>query len=295
MNTFLIARTRASVAVLASAAFLSGCLATTSGPGGGKSYDLSSAMDVLKGVSTSIEAATMTEADEIQVGREVAAQTLGGYPAVRNDELQRYLNQLGLWIALQSPRPDLPWRFAAVTSDQINAFAVPGGTVLITTGMLEMVANEAELACVIGHEVGHIVRKHHLSLLQKAALLQTGSALAQTSISSKDDKRESKKYFLAQGTELFTRGLDRGAERDADADGVLYAARAGYDPSSCLNFMKRLSGTKGKTGALEALYKTHPQASERVAYVQKAMLNLRGAAPGTGARPQLPEPGSAKP
>lgn len=256
---------------------------------GGKTYDLGTVFDVLKGVSTSIEAATMSEQDEIRIGREVAAQTLGAYRVVRNDQLQRYLNQVGLWVALQSSRPDLPWRFAAVESAEVNAFAVPGGTVLVTAGMLGVVANEAELACVIGHEVGHIVRKHHLDLLQKASLIQTGTALVQNQVRNEDDKGMAKKFALAEGAELFTRGLDRGAERDADADGVVYAARAGYDPSACLNFMQRLAALKSEAGALEALYKTHPQASERVADVEHALLALRGAEPGTGARPALPQ------
>lgn len=252
-------------------------------------YDLGKVFEVLKGVSTSIEAATMSEADEIRIGREVAARTLGSYRVVPDERIQRYLNQVGVWVALQSPRPDLPWRFAAVDGAEVNAFAVPGGTVLVTAGMLSLVANEAELACVIGHEVAHIVRKHHLELLQKSSLIQTGTVLAQTQVKDGGDGGMAKKLVLAEGAELFTRGLDRGAERDADADGVLYAARAGYDPSACLNFMQRLAGLKGEANALEALYKTHPRASERVADVEGALGRLRGAEPGTGARPALPK------
>lgn len=252
-------------------------------------YDLGKVFEVLKGLSTSIEAATMSEQDEIAIGREVAAKTLGAYRVVRNDPLQRYLNQVGVWVALQSPRPDLPWQFAAVESAEVNAFAVPGGTVLITAGMLALVANEAELACVIGHEVAHIVHKHHLDLLKKASLIQTGAALAETQVREGDGAGVAKKYALAEGAELFTRGLDRGAERDADADGVLYAARAGYDPSSCLNFMRRMAGLKGEANALAALYRTHPRAGERVADVERTLGRLRGAEPGTGARPALPQ------
>ena len=253
----------------------------------GKSYDLGTLFDAIKGVSTAVEAATMDEADEIRVGRELAAKVFGAYPAVRSDKLQRYLNQVGVWVALQSSRPDLPWRFAAVEGQEINAFAVPGGTVLVTAGMLGLIANEAELACVIGHEVGHIARRHHLSLLQKATLIETGSVLAQQSV-KQGEKSLATKAALAEGAELFTRGLDRGAERDADADGVLYAARAGYDPSACLNFMQRLAALKSEAGALAALYRTHPQAGERVADVAASLSRLQGAEAGTGARPPLP-------
>ncbi len=230
----------------------------------------------------------MSEEDEIRVGREITAQTLGSYPVVPHDGLQRYLNQVGLWVALQTPRPDLPWRFAVVQSEQINAFAVPGGTVLVTTGMIGLAANEAELACVLGHEIGHIVHKHHLSVLQKSALLETGSALVQKAAGD-DGAGIATRQLLKEGTELFTRGLDRSAETDADANGVLYAARAGYDPSACLNFMIRLAGLKQEAGALDALYKTHPQASARVADVESTLKRLRGAKPGSGARPALPK------
>ena len=254
----------------------------------GRAYDLGKIFDAIKGVATAVEAATMSEEDEIRIGRELAAKMLGAYPALRSDELQRYLNQVGVWVALQSSRPDLPWRFAAVEGQEVNAFAVPGGTVLVTTGMLALVANEAELACVIGHEVGHIARRHHLSLLQKSALIETGSVLAQQSV-REDEKSVATKYALAEGAELFTRGLDRDAERDSDADGVLYAARAGYDPSACLNFMRRLAALKREAGTLEALYRTHPQAGERVADVRAALRRLQGAEPGTGARPPLPQ------
>ncbi len=177
----------------------------------------------------------------------------------------------------------LPWRFAAVESAQVNAFAVPGGTILITSGMLGLINNEAELACVLGHEVGHVTRKHHLALLQKQLLLKAGTdALAtQTNLS------ETRKFVTAQGSELFARALDRDSERDADSDGVLLAARAGYDPAACHVFMQRMAAMKQDSGALAGLYKTHPRPSDRVSDVAAAIARLDGATPGSGEMPPL--------
>ena len=251
--------------------------------GGVSADNLNSIFSAVKGVAKSQEVASMSEEDEIAVGKEIAAQTLGSYPVVRDEKLQRYLNQVGLWVALQSPRPSLPWRFAAVESKQINAFAVPGGAVLVTRGMLNLVANEAELACVLGHEIGHVVRKHHLTLVQKEILLKTGSDVLSAQMQSGDMR----KALVAQTGDLFARALDRGSESDADGDGVLYAARAGYDPDACLTFMKRMAGMKQDTGALQSLFKTHPRPADRVADVGNALGRLEGIEPGTGIRPKL--------
>lgn len=251
-----------------------------------RTFDLGAAFDTVKGVAKSQAVGSMTEAEEIKVGQDVAASTMGAYPLIREEKLQRALNQIGVWVALQSTRPELPWRFAAVEGDQVNAFAAPGGTIMVTRGMLNMVSNEAELACVLGHEIGHVARKHHLAVLQKTLLVEAGTSAL--SIQSKSqDSAEMKKRLLGEGREIFSRGLDRSAETEADEDGVLLAAKAGYDPSACLVFMKRMAGMKGETDALEALYKTHPPAPARVVDIEKALAKLKGATPGEGARPAL--------
>lgn len=259
-----------------------------------RSFDLGAAFDSVKKLAQSGSVAFMSDPEEVDIGRQVAASTLGAYPPIRDEALQRALNRIGLWIALQSPRPDLPWRFAAVESTAINAFAAPGGIVLVTRGMLNSISNEAELACVLGHEIGHVSRRHHLSVLQKSLLAEAGaSALSVTSKSG--DGGLVKRQLLGEGKELFTHALDRGAEREADEDGVLLAAKAGYDPGACLTFMQRLATGKAESSTLEELYKTHPPAQERAASVEGALRKLHGAEAGEGARPSFPaEPTAAK-
>ena len=251
-----------------------------------RTLDLGSLFDTGKSLVKSQSVGSMSEEEELSIGKEVVAATLGGYPPVRNPELQHRLNQVGVWIALQSSRPELPWRFAAVESDTINAFAAPGGTILVTTGMLGHVANEAELACVLGHEIGHVTRRHHIGVLQKSLLVSAGASALNIQ-STSGGSEEYRKRLISESKEIFTRGLDRSSEREADEDGVLLAARAGYDPAACLNFMQRLASLKADTGALAALYKTHPTAKERVMDVDRALGRLKGASPGEGARPGL--------
>lgn len=271
-----------SVSVLVSALLLS------VSPGvQAQNINLGSIFDAVKGVAKSQEVGNMSEADEIAIGKEISSSMFSSHPIVKNEKLQRYLNTVGLWVAMQSDRPDLPWRFAAVQSDQINAFAVPGGAVLVTSGMLKLLSNEAELACVLGHEIGHIVRKHHINLLQKETLLQTGTQLVTDNIRGGGIKGEAKKYLVGEGSEIFARSLDRDSEKDADNDGVLLAARAGYDADACLLFIKRMAGLKQEAGALASLYKTHPKASDRVSDVERAIGQLDGIAPGSGERPAL--------
>ena len=251
-----------------------------------RSFDLGSAFDAAKNLVQSQSVGSMSEEDELAIGKEVVAATLGTYPPINDPGLQHRLNQVGVWIALQSSRPELPWRFAAVQSETINAFAAPGGTILVTRGMLNHVSNEAELACVLGHEIGHVTRRHHIAVLEKSLLVAAGaSALSVTSKSGGSDGY--RKLLIGESKEIFSRRLDRSAEREADEDGVLLAARAGYDPAACLNFMQRLASLKAETDALAALYKTHPTARERVEDVDAALGKLKGAAPGDGARPEL--------
>jgi predicted Zn-dependent protease len=252
-----------------------------------RNLNVGSVIDAFQGVAKSQDVAAMSVEDEIAIGRDIAARTLGTYPLVRDEGLQRYLNTVGIWVALQTEKPNLPWRFGAVKSDQINAFAVPGGTVLITTGMLRLIGNEAELACVIGHEAGHVIRRHHIDLLQKDILTATGSKALGDNLGGGGLKGQVSQMANKEGAQLFMRSLDRGAERDADSDGVVYAARAGYDPESCLILMQRMASQKQDAGSLAALYKTHPNASERVKDVGAALAALSGAAPGEGARPPL--------
>lgn len=254
-------------------------------PAAAQGFDLGSLLEAGKNLAQSESMGSMSEQQEVAIGRDITASTLGSYPLIRDEKLQRKLNSVGLWVALQSTRPDLPWRFAAVETPAINAFAAPGGIVMITRGMLNAVSNEAELACVIGHEVGHITRKHHLTVLQNTLRTHGLANLAVAAASTSSQNAALKKLLLNEGKEIFSKGLDRSAESEADSDGVLLAAKAGYDPGACLVFMQRLAAMKGDSNALAGLYKTHPSAADRATDIESGLKKLKGATPGEGARP----------
>lgn len=198
--------------------------------------------------------------EEIQLGRQITGNLLGAAPLVKDEALQKYVNQVGRWVASQSERPDLPWHFGVIESEDINAFAAPGGYVIITKGLYRQLKNEAQLAGVLGHEIGHVVRKHHLKLLQKSQLLDIGAKLLGSKVGKKDDITQK---VIGNGAEILARGLDKNAEYEADRMGVTLATRAGYEPFGLPEVLQSISQA-GNTSRVTLLYKTHPHPDDRL-------------------------------
>jgi predicted Zn-dependent protease len=148
------------------AALLALVLASPAAAFGRLGGDASKILDFGKRAAEASE--EITEAEEIELGEGIAAQLLGAAPLVNDPGLQRYVNRVGLWLALQSERPNLPWRFGVMDSDDVNAFALPGGIVLITRGLYERLRDESELAGVLGHEISHVVAKDQVKAIKKA-------------------------------------------------------------------------------------------------------------------------------
>lgn len=216
-----------------------------------------------------------TQDEEIAIGRDAAATLLGASKPINDPAVQNYVNKVGLWIALQSDRPDLPWHFAVVDSDDIDAFAAPGGYVFLTRGLLLHMHNEAELAGVLGHEISHVVLKHHLNALQKSARMDLAGQAAQVGMESKGynsdlDKQLMDKVSSATRT-LYSKGLDKGDELDADRMGVVLAARAGYDPYGLLAVLQTLEAVDPKSSSMQLLLATHPSPADRIAALSQSM------------------------
>jgi beta-barrel assembly-enhancing protease len=202
------------------------------------------------------------EPEEIQIGQGMTETLLGARPLYDDPELQNYVNEVGLWVAQQSERPNLPWHFGVNDSDHINAFAAPGGYIIITKGMMKELRNEAELAGVLGHEVAHVNQKHHLKALRKSAyanLLGEGLAAA-------TDARHADlvKTLAGPTKELYARGLDKADEFEADRMGVVLAARAGYDPYGLPAVLTTLASADPNDNFLTLLTKTHPLPQARL-------------------------------
>lgn len=209
-----------------------------------------------------------TKEEEIALGREIAGNLLGAAPLVKDEALQKYVNSVGRWVASQSDRPDLPWHFGVIESDDLNAFAAPGGYVMITKGLYRKLTNEAQLAGVLGHEIGHIVKKHQLKVLQKQQLLNVGAGLLSKQF-GKDNQLASK--AIGSGAEISARSLDKTAEYEADRLGLSYATRAGYEPYGLPEVLDTLSQTNKNDSSVALLFKTHPLPEERLAALGDAV------------------------
>jgi predicted Zn-dependent protease len=242
---------------------IAGALAVALGAGTAVAVDLGRLLDVGKDLATASQG--ISEPDEIAVGREIAGRMLGAAPLVADASVQSYVNRVGRWVALQAERPDLPWRFGVIESPTINAFAAPGGYVLITRGLYEILDNESQLAGVLGHEIGHIVKRHHISVMQQSAAVSAGARLVQQSRNALVNN------LIGTGAEVMARGLDKSAEFEADQIGVILAARAGYSPTGLVDVLHKLSARGASDASLALLFKTHPSPGDRLTQLGDAL------------------------
>lgn len=217
-----------------------------------------------------------TEADEISMGQTFAATLLGAKPLLNNPAVQSYVNQLGRWLALQTNRPDLPWTFGVIDDMGFNAFATPGGNILITKGLLLRVRNESELAGVLAHEIAHVVQKHHLNAMKKSALLSTGKDIYESQSGANPLAKEVLGNVVK---ELVVKGLDKGDEYDADREGMVIAAKAGFDPYGLPAVLQTLQAHSASDAGFELLFSTHPSPQDRL---EKLESNARGRFDGLG-------------
>jgi predicted Zn-dependent protease len=201
-----------------------------------------------------------SQADEIAIGRQIAGNLLGAAPLVNDAGLQQYVNRVGRWVANQSERPNLPWHFGVIESNDVNAFAAPGGYVFVTRGLYALLQNEAELAGVLAHEVGHVISKHHLKILQKSRLLDLGSQALAKQISNNDKVQK----LIGSGAEITARSLDQNAEFEADRIAVVLTARAGYDAFGLPSVLQQIGHYAADDSNVALLFKTHPHPDARL-------------------------------
>jgi predicted Zn-dependent protease len=231
---------------------------------------------------------TPEEEEERQLGADVAATLLGASPTLANPAVQKYVNRVGLWVALQGTRPDLPWRFAVIDNPNVNAFATPGGYVFITKGLLDQLQSEAELAGALAHEIAHVEKMHHLKAIKKDARLKLlGKGATQVLKKSTDAEEMERLNQVGTVTKgLYARGLDKADEFEADRVGAVLAARAGYDPYGLAQVLQTLDSVNPSSSQFALLFKTHPKPSERLAQLDKA---LGAQFEALGARPAVAE------
>jgi predicted Zn-dependent protease len=209
--------------------------------------------------------------EEITIGGNLISGLLGAAPLVDNPELQHYVNDVGFWVASQSERKGLPWKFGVIDSNGINAFAAPGGYVVITIGLYNLLDNEAQLAGVLAHEISHVVEKHHLNALQKNRQVNILAKLGSLALEKDGKDIEAANALVNAGVQLYSTGLDRKLEYDADLRGVVLAARAGYDPYALLDVLTTIDSINPSAPSLAVMLKTHPPTAERLDRMANAM------------------------
>lgn len=245
-----------------------------------KKLDINKVLD--KGKKVAEATKDITEPEEIQMGDGIGAMILGASPLYPDQNLQRYVNKVGRWVASQSSRPDLPWAFAVIDTPTINAFALPGGKVFISTGLVAKLTSEAELAGVLAHEVAHVMQKHQITAIQsarKSGLLQeigqeaAADRLGKTKLGSNaltgaiaNAAAGEAIDFVKNG--LFLRPLDKSLEYDADRIGALLLAKAGYDPYGLISVIQKLAALRPEDSAASIVMSTHPSAADRLAQLE---------------------------
>ena len=220
------------------------------------------------------QALPITPDKEREIGFGIAATVAGRYPVVRNDALTRYVNLVGQAVAQQSVRgSEVGFRFGVLDTQDVNAWAAPGGYVLLTRGALALMESEAELAGVLAHELAHVDQKHVLEEIRRSSIFQQASDETQLQGALLDQISE-------LGTTLLFTGLSRGDELQADSLGLLYAAGAGYRTDGLLQFLRHLQGAEGTGSAgLAEWIATHPPTTERLLAVERQLARA-GAAQG---------------
>jgi len=217
-------------------------------------------------------ATQIDQPQEIEIGRQLSAVLLGSKPLHPDMQLQRYVNQLGRWISLQSGRPDLPWTFAVLDDDGFNAFAAPGGYVFVTKGLINRVADESELAGILAHEISHVVRKHHLEAIRKNARAGIVTQLIGSQLNNNLGGALSAQ-LIGLGRNLYSKGLDQDDEYEADRLGVALAAASGFDPYGLVAVLQQLRMATADNPVFSLSLSTHPPAQLRIDQMELAMGN----------------------
>jgi predicted Zn-dependent protease len=221
------------------------------------------------------ELVLISEQQEIELGKEAAAETAATVGIADNPRAAAYLAKLGQELAAKTERPKLPWRFQIADDPVVNAFALPGGFVFVTRGLMAHLNSEAQLATVVGHEIGHVTARHSVNQLSKASLAQVGLAVG-TAVS---DTIGQLAQLGSAGLQLLFLKYSRDHERQADTLGFRYAQVAGYDVRTMpavFATLARVSEASGAT-ALPTWLASHPSPDDRIQHIEHLIAERRPA------------------
>lgn len=180
--------------------------------------------------------------EETSVGRQMAAAILGKLGEVKDKEALAYINLVGHSLAKRVGRPEINFNFGILATDEINALATPGGYIFLTRGLMKMIRTESELAAILGHEIAHVNERHmYRNLKKEQRSVGAGETIARILARGGADVASSMSEMVNQGMDiLLSSGFAKEKEFEADEAGMVYAADAGYNPTSLASFIKRL-------------------------------------------------------
>ena len=206
-------------------------------------------------------------AEEIALGPEIAGRILGTRPLWSDEVAQQRVNVVGRWVASQTSRPELPWTFGVIDTSEVNAFAAPGGFILVTRGLYELLASDSEVAAVLGHEISHCVQRDHYKVIHKQDLATVGKDQAVQHVTAGNDSVAggyARRYAEKNGAAIMLTSLDREAEYRSDEAAEFYLARAGMNPLTLYAVLQKLTALGSESASLAQLYKTHPPLDARL-------------------------------
>lgn len=216
----------------------------------------------------------ISQQEEVAMGQQYAAEINQQLPIMTDPEINRYINVLGDSLARLTSRPDLDWRFYVVNSREVNAFAVPGGFVYVNRGLIERMDNLSQLAGVLGHEIGHVVRRHSVKQMQKAQGANIGVTLACV-LTRICNSQAAQAGIQVAGGAVFAK-FSRADEADADAESVANVVRARINPAGIPQmFRKLIEERQRRPAGVEAWFATHPMEEDRIAATEALIARYR--------------------
>lgn len=242
-----------------------------------KTVDINKTLDMTFTTIQATEKAArpISDEEEYYVGRAVAARLLQSYPLYENSNLTRYVNLVGKTIALHSEKPFTfgGYHFALLNSNEVNAFACPGGIILITRGMLRLAQSEDELAAILAHEIAHINHRDGINSIKQARWTEAVAIIGTKAARQYGSEDFVKLVNIFENSvedilkTLVVNGYSREQEFSADEKALSYLAKAGYNPYALVTVLERL--TKYSTSYGTGFFKTHPQPESRIANIKE--------------------------
>ena len=221
-----------------------------------------------------LPACSVSQDEEVALGRENAAQINAQLPIVRDAVVSAYLQNLGESIARKTSRADLDWHFYLVNTEDVNAFALPGGFVYVNRGLVESTDRLDELAGTLGHEIGHVIQRHSVKQMEKAQKANLGVAAVCT-LTNICNSGLAQAAVQVGGTAIFAR-YSRLDEMQADSEAVVNVTRAGYDPEGIPDlFEVLLKEREYQPTKVEGWFASHPLEEARIQRAEELIRRLK--------------------